>query len=90
MKNPNPRPNTSAETDQPISHLSEQKSAGSRTVLTVDSFIDAAQSPATKQGYANDVRDFVNRGGEIPATPDQVMNYLAQIAAEPWPPSSAA
>lgn len=82
MKNPNPRPNTSAETDQPTAHLSAQKSAGSRTVLTVDSFIEAAQAPATKQGYANDVRDFMNRGGEIPATPDQVMNYLAQIAAE--------
>lgn len=82
MKTRNPRPNTSAETDQSTARLSAQKSAGTRTVLSAESFIEAAKAPATKQGYANDVRDFVNRGGEIPATPDQVMNYLAQIAAE--------
>lgn len=30
--------------------------------------------------YANDVRRFVNNGGSIPATPQQVMQYLAEIA----------
>jgi integrase len=48
--------------------------------LTADSYIAAAQSPATKRAYANDVRRFVNNGGSIPATPQQVMQYLADIA----------
>lgn len=82
MKTQNSRPDISAETDQSNTHLSAQKRAGTRTVFSVDGFIDAAQSPATKHSYANDVRDFVSRGGVIPATPEYVMNYLAQVAAE--------
>ena len=47
---------------------------------TADVYIDAAQSPATKRAYANDVRRFVDNSGSIPATPQQVMQYLADIA----------
>lgn len=48
--------------------------------MTAAGYIDAAQSKATKHGYASDVRDFLKHGGSIPATPDQVTQYLADIA----------
>lgn len=47
---------------------------------SASSYIEAAQSNATKQGYAKDVRHFIQLGGSIPATPEQVMQYLADVA----------
>ena len=47
---------------------------------SASSYIEAAQSKATKQGYAKDVRHFIQHGGSIPATPEQVMQYLADVA----------
>lgn len=49
--------------------------------LTADGYIAAAQSNATKRGYANDVRHFCQNGGSVPATPQQVMDYLADVAS---------
>lgn len=45
-----------------------------------DHYINAAQSQATKLGYASDVRQFIKMGGSIPATPEQVMQYLVEVA----------
>ena len=45
-----------------------------------DRYLDAAQSQATKLGYASDVRHFIKMGGSVPATPGQVMQYLADVA----------
>lgn len=50
------------------------------SAFSVADLIDAAQSKATKLGYANDVRHFLTHGGTIPATPDQVTQYLANVA----------
>jgi len=47
---------------------------------TAEHYIDAAQSQATKRGYATDVRQFIKMGGSIPATPEQIMQYLAEVA----------
>ena len=48
--------------------------------LTAENYIEAAQSKATKLGYASDVRHFLSLGGSIPATAEQVMTYLADVA----------
>lgn len=61
-------------------NFSIQRTDSSLTKLTAGNYIDAAQSKATKLGYAKDVQHFIKLGGSIPATPDQVMKYLADIA----------
>ena len=52
-----------------------------RQRLTADTYIAAAQSQATKHGYAADVRHFCDHGGTIPATPEQVIAYLVDAAS---------
>lgn len=52
-----------------------------RQKLTADTYIAAAQSQATKHGYAADVRHFCDHGGTIPATPEQVIAYLVDAAS---------
>ncbi len=49
--------------------------------LSVDGYVAAARSAATQRGYAADVRDFTSKGGRIPATPQQLAAYLAELAA---------
>lgn len=52
-----------------------------RRKLTADNYAAAAQSTATKRGYANDVRHFCDHGGTIPATPEQVIAYIVDAAS---------
>ena len=52
-----------------------------RRKLTADNYAAAAQSTATKRGYANDVRHFCDHGGTIPATPEQVIAYMVDAAS---------
>jgi integrase len=47
---------------------------------TVDGFIAAAQSKATKRAYANDVQHYLRHGGAIPSTGPMVAAYLANFA----------
>ncbi|WER45120.1 site-specific integrase [Cupriavidus sp. WKF15] len=49
--------------------------------LSVDGYVAAARSAATQRGYAADVRHFRSKGGRIPATPQQLAGYLAELAA---------
>lgn len=49
--------------------------------LSVDGYVAAARSAATTRGYAADVRHFKQWGGRIPASPAQVAEYLADMAA---------
>lgn len=49
--------------------------------LSVDGYVAAARSAATQRGYAADVRHFKSKGGRIPATPQQLAAYLAELAA---------
>ena len=48
----------------------------------VDSYIAAAQSAATTRAYVSDLRHFEANGGTVPATTNQVMEYLAQFAGK--------
>ena len=48
----------------------------------VDSYIAAAQSAATTRAYASDLRHFKSNGGTVPATANQVVEYLAQFAGK--------
>ena len=50
-------------------------------INTVDGFIAAAQSKATKRAYANDVQHYLQHGGSIPSTGAMVADYLAKFAA---------
>ena len=47
---------------------------------TADSFIEAAQSEASKCAYSSDIRMFAASGITVPATAARVIEYLAQFA----------
>ncbi|MDO9069128.1 MAG: integrase, partial [Deltaproteobacteria bacterium] len=47
---------------------------------TVDRFIAAAQSDATRRAYASDLKHFLTNGGAIPASPAVLVEYLAQCS----------
>lgn len=49
--------------------------------LTAANYMEAAQSDATKHGYAIDVRHFYQHGGSIPATLEQVIDYIVKAAS---------
>lgn len=46
----------------------------------VDSYVCSAQSASTKRNYENNILHFRANGGEIPATPVMVAEYLARFA----------
>ena len=48
--------------------------------VTVDQFIAASQSAATKRAYASDLKHFFANGGSIPANPAVLAEYLARCA----------
>jgi integrase len=49
--------------------------------MTAERYIDAARSAATKKAYAADLAHFLANGGKLPATPQQLCAYLANLAA---------
>lgn len=49
--------------------------------MTVEHYIDAARSAATKRAYAADLAHFLANGGKLPATPQELCAYLARLAA---------
>jgi len=49
---------------------------------TAGGYIVAAQSSATVRAYASDIRHFQANGGTVPATPTQIVEYLAQFAGK--------
>lgn len=68
--------NLATETNENIRETPEK-----RPKLTADNYIAAAQSSATKHGYANDVRHFCQHGGSIPATQEQLIAYMVDAAS---------
>lgn len=48
--------------------------------MTAERYIDAARSAATKKAYAADLAHFLANGGTLPATPQQLCAYLANLA----------
>jgi integrase len=73
---------SNAETNEidPLSPQSAEPHAA-RPKLTADNYMAAAQSNATKHGYANDVRHFCQHGGSIPATLEQIIAYIVEAAS---------
>ncbi|MBI4996790.1 MAG: tyrosine-type recombinase/integrase [Rhodocyclales bacterium] len=57
-----------------------QAKSGPQEQATVEDYLEAALSKATRKAYASDVQHFLSHGGSIPATPEQVMEYLAEAA----------
>ncbi len=47
---------------------------------SAQTYIAAAQAESTRRAYAQDVEHFLVWGGRLPATPEAVMQYLAEIA----------
>ena len=58
------------------------EAAGSGFSATVDGYIAAAQSEATKRAYAQAIRHFEANGGSIPASPEILAEYLARFAGK--------
>lgn len=48
--------------------------------MTAEHYMDAARSAATKKAYAADLAHFLVNGGTLPATPQQLCAYLAELA----------
>jgi site-specific recombinase XerD len=46
----------------------------------VNQYVAASLSTSTRHAYENDLKHFINWGGTIPSTPEQVASYLAQHA----------
>ncbi|MDF3835904.1 site-specific integrase [Cupriavidus basilensis] len=59
----------------------QSNGATRRQSLSVDGYVAAARSAATQRGYAADVRHFQSKGGRIPAAPQQLAAYIAELAA---------
>lgn len=47
---------------------------------TLNPYVEAAQSKATAKSYALDLTDFIKSGGQIPATPEMIADYLVSLA----------
>lgn len=47
---------------------------------TVQEYMDASQTNATKRAYASDLRHFLAHGGVVPCTPKRLAKYLAESA----------
>ena len=58
------------------------KSVAGCTDPKILEFIAAARSPNTRRAYQSDLRHFIEGGGRIPATSEQVARYLADHAAK--------
>ncbi|MBC7489735.1 MAG: site-specific integrase [Glaciimonas sp.] len=69
----------------PVSAAHQEKSPQQIEPLYSDcanSYMTAAQSTATIRAYASDLRHFIANGGTVPATANQVVEYLAQFAGK--------
>lgn len=55
----------------------------------VNDYLDACWADTTKRAYAGDVRDFLDWGGEIPATAECIARYLADRASRLSPATLA-
>lgn len=58
------------------------RSDSSEGYPSAQTYLNAAQAEATRRVYAKDVDHFISWGGRIPASPDVVMQYLAEIATK--------
>jgi len=51
-----------------------------RSLLTDEDYLAAAKAASTRAEYAKDLKYFIGGGGSIPATIDQVVAYITQMA----------
>jgi integrase len=52
-----------------------------RPLLSEVEYLEATRAASTRREYANDVRLFIEAGGEIPATVDQIIAYVTDIGS---------
>ena len=79
MKSPSRNAATASKTN--VSKPSRSAPANTAASMTAEHYIDAARSAATKKAYAADLAHFLANGGKLPATPQQLCAYLANLAA---------
>lgn len=73
LSEPIPTPNHSSAVDC--------KSVDGCTDPKILEFVRAATAENTRRAYKSDLRHFLERGGRLPATPEQVARYLVDHAA---------
>lgn len=58
-----------------------RRKASVRPLLTEVEYLEATRAPSTRREYANDVRLFIEAGGTMPATVDQIIAYITDISS---------
>jgi integrase len=51
-----------------------------RQKMNADDYVAASRAPSTRREYAKDQRYFLKAGGKLPATADDVVNWLVSVA----------
>ncbi len=64
-----------------MSNVDHRRKASVRPLLSEVEYLEATRAPSTRREYANDVRLFIEAGGNIPATVDQIVNYVTAIGS---------
>lgn len=64
-----------------IAHQADPVINNSQLPLNVSEYLLAALSKNTKKAYQQDIKHFLQWGGQIPATPESVASYLAGCAS---------
>ena len=64
-----------------MSNVDHRRKAPVRPLLSECEYLEATRAPSTRREYANDVRLFIDAGGSIPATVDQIVDYVTAIGS---------
>ena len=64
-----------------MSNADHRRKEAVRPQLSEVEYLEATRAPSTRREYANDVRLFIDAGGSIPATVDQIVAYVTAIGS---------
>lgn len=64
-----------------MSNVDHRRKAPVRPSLSEVEYLEATRAPSTRREYANDVRLYIEAGGSIPATVDQIVDYVTDIGS---------
>ena len=60
--------------------MNPNRKIGQALALTEEDYVAAAKAVSTRTEYAKDVRYYMDAGGTIPATVDQVVTFITAMA----------
>src|ERR1035437_6413432 len=64
-----------------MSNVDHRRKTAVRPLLSEVEYLEATRALSTRREYANDVRLFIDAGGSIPATVDQIVDYVTAIGS---------